>query len=565
MGRRRRLVALIGAVAVVGSLLVVVPAVGQESEPEPEVVRLVLGSGAPRFEYGSLDPQMITTARNGCEINQGDERIVNLSPDGTRTPVPGFSTSSIGIKSSGSNSNGTPCSQISGPEVLTIRPGSALSGRAFSEVRLDLEMTGNAIVSLTFHRVVGGPVEYLLYTGTNTSVLCDARPDAPGCDGDGNSLTSPYEVVVGPGQLESACASPQGSGPNSGANDNCIWSVDPGIESGAIDLKVKDVGTVSLEGGSDTGIETLFYLAEQKGSISGQKWRDHDNDGARDDFEAGMSGWTIRAYPSGFTTVAGSAVTATDGNYTISDLPYGTYLVCEFPPVVPDEPDYFTWYQSTPGDSTGACSDVEGAEPDGWVVTVDGDEVGADFFNVRTLTLIDDPGTLELDCLNLPIDEETGLGFIQTIESGQPLGRIEIDPDNCKPGEYVFETYVLTVGGQFEQVADFYPLFETTETMPIVEDYRWLPLSNSQLILRYDDIAPYDDLQPMLFCALPEELLWSYQGELTDFLPEGETSCLFETSETIVQVGVDDQNNPLYGVQRTDRVFTLIDGKRTLR
>jgi hypothetical protein len=69
----------------------------------------------------------------------------------------------------------------------------------------------------------------------------------------------------------------------------------------------------------------------------------------------------------------------------------------------------------------------------------------------------------------------------------------------------------------------------------------------------------------MLFCALPEELLWSYQGELTDFLPEGETSCLFETSETIVQVGVDDQNNPLYGVQRTDRVFTLIDGKRTLR
>jgi hypothetical protein len=458
MGRRRRLVALIGAVAVVGSLLVVVPAVGQESEPEPEVVRLVLGSGAPRFEYGSLDPQMITTARNGCEINQGDERIVNLSPDGTRTPVPGFSTSSIGIKSSGSNSNGTPCSQISGPEVLTIRPGSALSGRAFSEVRLDLEMTGNAIVSLTFHRVVGDPVEYLLYTGTNTSVLCDARPDAPGCDGDGNSLTSPYEVVVGPGQLESACASPQGSGPNSGANDNCIWSVDPGIESGAIDLKVKDVGTVSLEGGSDTGIETLFYLAEQKGSISGQKWRDHDNDGARDDFEAGMSGWTIRAYPSGFTTVAGSAVTATDGNYTISDLPYGTYLVCEFAPVVEGEPDYFTWYQSTPGDSTGACSGVEGAEPDGWVVTVDGDEVGADFFNVRTLTLIDDVWNARLatasTCRSMI---ETGLGFMTRASSG----RIRSIPTTASPANMSLRRMFSRSEVSVEQVADFYPLFES--------------------------------------------------------------------------------------------------------
>ncbi len=47
--------------------------------------------------------------------------------------------------------NGTPCAQVDTTESLTLlQPGSLTGGKLFKGVRLDLEMTGNAVVKLTF-------------------------------------------------------------------------------------------------------------------------------------------------------------------------------------------------------------------------------------------------------------------------------------------------------------------------------------------------------------------------------------------------------------------------------
>lgn len=255
---RRSLIALLGVVAVVGSLLVVVPALGN---PSPDAVQLILGSN-PRFQYGS-QVQQISTASNGCQINQaanGGETLINLNPQSNANlrnlPLPGLASDSIGIKSSGSNSNGVPCSQVDGTETLTIQPGSSLSGRSFEKVRLDLEMTGDAVVELTFTNGTWSET-YFLQTGKSI----DSCPSAPGCE-DLDRGTPFYEIETAAGETVSACAAPANSGPNSGGSDNCVWTVTPSQAFTKIDLSVVDIGTVSLEGGTDTaGTYSLFYIA----------------------------------------------------------------------------------------------------------------------------------------------------------------------------------------------------------------------------------------------------------------------------------------------------------------
>ena len=145
-----------------------------------------------------------------------------------------------------SSSTGTPCGQIDGSESLKIERGSNLTGRRFTGVRLDLEMTGDAVVKLTLEQSTSPykKVTYQLQTGRSISSSQKYESDY--------DKTVPYAASSLGSETLDACAAPNSSGPNSNMNDNCQWTVIPGFDFDKATLTTS-CGTVSLEGGSDFG------------------------------------------------------------------------------------------------------------------------------------------------------------------------------------------------------------------------------------------------------------------------------------------------------------------------
>jgi SdrD B-like domain len=118
-------------------------------------------------------------------------------------------------------------------------------------------------------------------------------------------------------------------------------------------------------GGDRTGNDFGNF---RPGSVSGMKFKDRNDNGAKDAGETGLSGWKIHVFNSLGTEVAGSPVTTDDsGNYSISLNP-GTYTVCE------EITDHAGWVQSYPtastADSTSCTALGASLAARGWSVTV---------------------------------------------------------------------------------------------------------------------------------------------------------------------------------------------------
>jgi VCBS repeat-containing protein len=225
---------------------------GSGAAAVPSAVRLHFANGAGSFSYGTT-VQNLTTGKNSCVINSAQPVMV-LSSSGTQS-APGLVPDGIGVKGAPSSGNGSPCGQVSSGEVLKLTPGSALGARLFTGVRLDLEMTGNALVQLTFSH---GTTSALYQLQTGTSVTPDQTSE-PGYD-----TVAPYLVSSGPGDQIDACAAASSSGPNNTIFDNCEWTVLPGFSFDHISIST-NLGTVALEGSSDFGgdpnYDSLFYVA----------------------------------------------------------------------------------------------------------------------------------------------------------------------------------------------------------------------------------------------------------------------------------------------------------------
>jgi hypothetical protein len=225
------------------------------SAADAGTVHLELGANAQRFTYGST-VQNIAVGKNTCAITSpASQPLINLasSASGGRS-APGLANFGLGVKESPSSGNGNPCAQITGSEVLTITPGSQLAGRNFREVRFDLEMTGDALVSVTLSRGTDTRT-YTLQTGH--SITADQTSE-PGYDQE-----APYVVSSVGTEVLDACAAPNSSGPNSGGNDNCQWTITPGFDFNTIKVS-SSLGTATVEGGGDFGSgtdhDTLFVL-----------------------------------------------------------------------------------------------------------------------------------------------------------------------------------------------------------------------------------------------------------------------------------------------------------------
>lgn len=246
-GKRFRVLAALMLVATAAGVMVAVTTSGAA----PNELRLHLGSDGRYFQYGSTT-QNLTLASNSCRINSA-EPLIDLASNGSTAPGLG-PDNSMGVRSN-QGGNGTPCSQVDTTESLTLKPGTSMTGRSFSGVRLDLEMTGNANVTLTLANG-STSANYSLLTGTS---ITPAQAAEPGYD-----TTVPYTVSSSPGDTTDACAAPNSSGPNSGPNDNCEWTVQPGFNFTTLTLTTT-VGTVSLEGSADfannPAFDTVFYLS----------------------------------------------------------------------------------------------------------------------------------------------------------------------------------------------------------------------------------------------------------------------------------------------------------------
>jgi hypothetical protein len=251
MLRTKSLRCIAAMVLVTGAAAIAVSAGSVSAAPAE--VRLHLRSDGKYFEFGTTR-QTLTTASNSCKVNSA-EPVIDLSSAGNQS-APGLAADSLGVKGSPNSGNGTPCSQVDRLESLILKPGTGMAGKTFSGVRLDLEVTGNAIVKLTLARGATSAV-YQLQTGTS---IAPAQSSESGYD-----TTVPYTASSAPGDTTDACAAPNSSGPNSGQNDNCQWTVQPGFDFDTVTLTTVSVGTVSLEGGSDFPLsqdfDTLFYLS----------------------------------------------------------------------------------------------------------------------------------------------------------------------------------------------------------------------------------------------------------------------------------------------------------------
>jgi len=233
---RRRTLGVLVAVAVVGvALIAAMPASGGPARDLP-VLRLHVDptTGVLGFTDGVL-AQPVTVGDRGCDIDPASEDLVTLSAGtGGGVKGPGVVSYGIGVKSGGSN--GTPCSQIDSTETLIIISNAP---DPWTRLSLDLELKGNADVTATLYKGSITVGTYELVTGR--SIEAGDPPPEPGF---------PYEALS-TGEDRVTCASQSDSGPDSGPNDNCYWTIDPG---GAFFDRIElttVVGTVSLEGGAD--------------------------------------------------------------------------------------------------------------------------------------------------------------------------------------------------------------------------------------------------------------------------------------------------------------------------
>jgi hypothetical protein len=199
------------------------PVCGQTS-----CVRLHLGGDSRKFTYNGAT-QNLSTASNSCKLNApGSGSIMNLAATSTSAgAAPGLNGTDLGVRVN-SSGNGTPCGQVDSSETLTLSPytgtGAVIPNAKFTGLTMDVEVTGNAKVRLDLNT---SPAQtYFLQTGTS---IQPAETQEPGYSTSPPYLVTSYANYFVNGSTYSdttdACAAPNSSGPNSGQNDNCEWTV----------------------------------------------------------------------------------------------------------------------------------------------------------------------------------------------------------------------------------------------------------------------------------------------------------------------------------------------------
>ncbi|NPV62029.1 MAG: hypothetical protein HPY61_05255 [Methanotrichaceae archaeon] len=183
--------------------------------------------------------------------------------------------------------------------------------------------------------------------------------------------------------------------------------------------------SVALKDSDATGLD---FGNRGSWSISGMKYQDLDGNGARDEGEPGLSGWTVQLSKDG--SVINATTTAQDGSYRFGDLAPGAYTVSE---VLQDG-----WAQTAP------ASGSYGAE------LKDADISGLDFGNRADLSL---SGVKFYDANGNGVqdEDEPGLPGLQVTlaKDGKEIATTTTGEDgsytftNLMPGNYEVDDPIL--------------------------------------------------------------------------------------------------------------------------
>ncbi|HEX2153263.1 MAG TPA: hypothetical protein VHL52_04735 [Acidimicrobiia bacterium] len=246
MGKRiRSRWALLGAVAAAAVLgLATFPASGEHVPEEVDQLHLHLGTDGNYFRHvpvqgDALPDQPITVGANCIVSTNGS--LASLQGRA------GYHNQSLGIKTGGSQ--GVPCSRIDSNEQLGI---TLVGVQPATAADFDLELKGD--VHLQIIASLGGSQVGTFNVRSGSFV-------APGSTDD---TTAPFTVVADP---DADCRGASDSGPDSGINDNCRVTIDPGVPFDKVTFKPIS-GEVSLEGSGDFGNSsaqnTIFYLQTEQ-------------------------------------------------------------------------------------------------------------------------------------------------------------------------------------------------------------------------------------------------------------------------------------------------------------
>ena len=220
---------------------------------QAETLRLHLGTDGTYFEFSNSGAPITQTigAPKNCLIKvAGPLASLSGSDQG-----PGLKDASIGIRSGGPQ--GVPCSRVDSTEDLSL----SLDGVPDAvNVALDLELKGNVKTNIVLSR--GGSTVGTFQVRAGGGIV-------PGQGVDG-STTFPYSASVTAAAPIANCRNASDSGPDSGGNDNCRLTIDPGTAFDAVTFQPVS-GEISLEGGGDFGLgtanDTLFTLVSYDGEL----------------------------------------------------------------------------------------------------------------------------------------------------------------------------------------------------------------------------------------------------------------------------------------------------------
>ena len=355
MTRSRRLRVsgmLAGAAALV--FLMVGPVLGV-FHPAPDADHLRLTEDFEGFFYGDHDPdgsgtavveQFLTLGR-GCEISPLSGDLVTLSSyltAGGGLRGPGLTQLGMGVKQGGSN--GTPCSEIGGNEVLVIEPaaGKPDAALAWYKLFLNVQPKFDGWVHVEMYSGITMVAHHQLLTGDSIAAFNAANPLLPP-EGVGIDDSVPYTATTSVGNEIEACANPSDSGPDSGPNDDCLWTIDPEVVFDRVEIYTT-VGSVAVKGGGDFAafnpltdspeetFDSLFFRSPVVAVDDSYEMDERDPSdpsmvatlteslpGVLDNDSDNLEVHPAVVSPGGLTTQLGSFTVASDGSFTYTPNP----------------------------------------------------------------------------------------------------------------------------------------------------------------------------------------------------------------------------------------------------
>jgi hypothetical protein len=294
------------------------------------------------------------------------------------------------------------------------------------------------------------------------------------------------------------------------------------------------------KGNSYFAVSHVSFCYSNTATISGTVYNDLDGNGAltaNSPEEAGLGGWTVRAY-NNTGAVVGSVGSASNGSYILSNIPIGaTYAVCA-------TPSSGLWSLSEPTTTPGRCSSSPVGR--GWEFELNGNATKN--FGAQS--------AVRPDCY----EEFSGTAFGSAAGNVEYSAQLVPQDGDCKDSALVMYSYEPNTNQLFATLNP--PTEDASDPWEVVEHIRWTGITldtQNPITLWYDDVAPYDgvsrtNLIPCDSDPRDDPTSFALPASHPELMPAGHTSCLLASTDSAGS-GPDDRSYEAW-------IYSEVDGSR---